>query len=479
MALSDQEELEMLRLRKQKASQAEKPQEPKEPTFGEKAGAGLYGAATGFAGGLGELEKFGAYDVPEYLGLREKGERDKVMGRQTIFPTIEEAQKVLGKVGIKKPREEVSGYETVGELIGGFGTSIPGLVRGGTKALLGVPTATREASAKAAEKLGFKLSPAQVRQAEPVGAQGATLFGEKNQTLANQLASKGTGKEVKEIDAPFIGERLKSLGGEFDKLYHGKVFNIDKEAVDALNQIRSIEAQLPSVAGVSPVAQVADEIVKNFEALSKRKGAVPGTFGIEGEALQRIRNALSEKARSTSATNAREIYNLIDVIDSSIAKYHPQIAETLDVIRPQYRNAIILEDLYRGGGIQGGDISLDRLGTMMRTDRGVARRTGKEIDDLAKLGRDLKLRAMWESAGGGTTAGEQTLKEALKTTMGVVPTATGLRTGAARGAQRFYATEPTTVAGRLVKTAPPRPVAGAIAGTAAGTTTRPLQSEEE
>ena len=73
MALSDQEELEMLRLRKQKASQAEKTQEPKEPTFGEKAGAGLYGAATGFAGGLGELEKFGAYDVPEYLGLREKG----------------------------------------------------------------------------------------------------------------------------------------------------------------------------------------------------------------------------------------------------------------------------------------------------------------------------------------------------------------------------------------------------------------------
>ena len=38
-----------------------------------------------------------------------------MMGRQTIFPTIEEAQKVLGKVGIKKPREEVSGYQTAGE----------------------------------------------------------------------------------------------------------------------------------------------------------------------------------------------------------------------------------------------------------------------------------------------------------------------------------------------------------------------------
>lgn len=28
-----------------------------EPTFGEKAGALAYGGATGFAGGLGELEK--------------------------------------------------------------------------------------------------------------------------------------------------------------------------------------------------------------------------------------------------------------------------------------------------------------------------------------------------------------------------------------------------------------------------------------
>ena len=472
MALNEQEELEMLRLRKQRAEQSRKP--PEEPTFGEKTKALGYGAATGFAGGLGELEKFGAYDVPEMLGLREKGKRDEVMGRQTIFPTIPEAEAGLSKLGIQKPRKEVSGYKTAGEILGGFGTSLPGMVRGGTKMLLGTPTATREASAKAAEKLGFKLSPAQVRQAEPVGAKGATFFGEKNQTLANQLASKGTGKQVDEVTEKFIGDRLKSLGGEFDKVYKGKTFNIDKDAVDALNQIRAMEAQLPGVAGVSPVAQTADEIVKNFQALTNRKGALPDTFGIEGEALQRIRNALTERARSTSSANAREIYHLVDVIDSSIAKNHPQIAKQLDVIRPQYRNSIILEDLFRSGGIQGGDVSLERLGTMMRTDRGVVRRTGQEIDDLAKLGRDMKLRAMWEPSGAGATAGEQTLKQALGTTMGVVPTAAGLRTRPARAAQRFYATPPTTAAGRFVK----GPMPGAAAGTAAGTATRPLQTEE-
>jgi len=445
-----------------------------EPTFGEKAGALAYGGVTGLAGGLGELEKFGAYDVPEFFGFREKDQRDKLAGRETIFPTISEAEKVLKKAGIEKPREEVGGYKTAGEIIGGFGTSLPSIVKGGVKAVLGAPTATREAAAKTAEKLGFKLSPAQVRQAEPVGAQGATFYGEQNQRLANELASKGTGKQVKEIDSEFIGKRLKDLGGEFDKLYKGKVFNIDKEAVDALQQIRAMEAQLPGVATVSPVAQTADEIVKNFDRLTSRKGAIPGTFGIEGEALQRMRNALTAKARSANATNAREIYNLVDVIDASIAKNHTDVAKALDVIRPQYRNTIILEDLYRSGGIQGGDISLERLGNMMRTDRGVVRRTGQEIDDLAALGRDLKLRAMWESAGGGTTAGEQTLKEALKTTMGVVPTATGLRTRAARGAQRFYATEPTTKAGKILKG---ERIPGAAA-TAAGTATRPLQSEE-
>jgi len=78
VALSDQEELEMLRLRKQKATQS---QEPKEPTIGEKAGAGLYGAATGLVGGTGEFEKFVADDIPEYLGFRDKEETLDVLGK--------------------------------------------------------------------------------------------------------------------------------------------------------------------------------------------------------------------------------------------------------------------------------------------------------------------------------------------------------------------------------------------------------------
>jgi len=432
--MSENEEFEFrARAEKEKAPKSE------EPGFGEKAGAALYGATTGVLGGLGELEKFGIYTVPQALGFQEPGEKQQLAGRETLFPTIEEVQKGLSKFDIKKPREDVSGYQTAGEIVGGLGPSLPGMIKGGAKALLGTPTVTRAASAKAAEDLGFKLSPTQVRQAEPIAEKGATGWGKENQTLANKLASKGTGVEVAEIDEKFIGDRLKDLGKEYDKIYKGNRFNIDKNAVDAIKQISATEAQLPGVAGVSPVKQVADEIITNFDRLSRLPGAKPNTFTIDGEALQRMRNALTQRARSTSASNAREIYNLVDQIDASIAANHPAIAAKLDVIRPQYRNSIILEDLFRSGGIQGGDISLERLGNMMRTDRGVARRTGKEIDDLAKIGRDTKLKAMWEK----TAEGDAGLKQALGTTLGYGASALGLKSRPARAIQRTLTTTPT------------------------------------
>jgi hypothetical protein len=465
MALSDAEKAELAALRKEA-------QIDTEPSFGEKAGATAYGAATGFAGGLGELEKFAAYDVPEYLGLREKGERDKVMGRQTIFPTIEEAQKVLGKAGIKKPREEVGGYETAGELIGGFGTSLPGAIKGGLKALVGSTSAVGEQSAKALEKLGFKLSPSQVREFGPVGERGAKGFGEYNQRVANNLASQGTGEGADFITKDFIKGRLSKLGGEFDKVYKGKTFNIDEDAVKAVKDILSEEAAAIGPSGTSAVKSAAEDIVNGFNQLVGRKGAKPNTFGIDGEGLQKLRNALTERARSTSRTNSHEIYNLVDVIDASIAKNHPEAAAKLAEIRPLYRNSIILEDLYRSGGIERGDVSLERLGTMLRTERSGVRRSEKDIDTLGRLGKENKLRAIWETEGKAPTEATQALKEGLGTDISRFVGAP-LRTRPARVVQRAVGGQPGTrrVIGPGVATAPQT--------IAAGTATRPLQSEEE
>jgi hypothetical protein len=370
------------------------------PSIPERLGATAYGAVTGLLGAPGELEKFGAYTVPEMLGFREQDEpRGKFMGRETIFPTIQEAEKGLAKLGIEKPREEVAGPRMLGEILSPTLMSGPRLAR----SIVGTPTRTSEATARKAEQLGFKLSPAQVRADVPIPMKGATGFAEQNQTLANKLASRGTGQEVDEIDRDFLRGRFQNLGQEFNNLYQGRVFNIDQTAVDAIRSIANFQNQLPSSAATNSVQKTANNIINNFNRLQRRPGAQPNTFGVEGEALQALRNSLSEYARSTSSRgDAREIYNLIDVIDDSIQRNHPQIAGQLQTIRPQYRNTIILEDLMRQKGIDQGNISLERLGNMLGSQRDAVRRGNMDIDELGRLGRELRLRARWEGEGGSS-----------------------------------------------------------------------------
>lgn len=438
---------------------------PTSPTFGEKAGALAYGAGTGFLGGLGELEEFGAYTVPEFLGLQEKGKRDNVLGtgRETIFPTVKEVQQVLKKVGIEKPREEVSGYQTAGEVLGGLGPSIPGLTKGLGKALLGGTTKIGEASAQAAERLGFKLSPSQVRAEGPVGERGAIGFTEHNQDLANKLASKGTGKEVKFVDDVFIGERLEDLGKSFDKVYQGKKFNVDPDAMQAIQQIANEEAAAIGRSGVSAVKSAADDILKNYRSLIGRSGAEPSSFAISGEGLQKLRNALTAQARTTSRGKAREIYELVDVVDASIARNHPDVAKTLETLRPQYRNSIILEDLFHTGGISRGDISLQRLGDMLKRERSAVRRTKQDIDELGKIGRDNRIKARWETPGQAQAEGQETMRKALGLDVPRV-LSYPLRSRPARALQRNLEKIPTV------------PAAGA---TAAGTAARPFQDKKQ
>ena len=444
-----------------------------EPTFGQKAGALGYGAVTGLVGGLGELEKFGAYEVPEMVGLREKGERDQFAGRETIFPTISETEKILKKVGIEKPREEVGGYKTAGEVIGGLGPALPGLAKGTTRALVGTPSRTSESYARAAEDLGFKLSPAQVRQDIPVPAKGATFFAEKNQNLANKLASASTGKEAREISPDFIRSRLADLGKEFDKIYKGKDFQIGPDAVSALRSIAANEMQLPTNAQVNAVKNTAKTFLDNYESLARKKGVMPETFSIEGDALQRIRSDLMAGARSaTNRQDAHQIYELIDIIDNSVAKYQPDVAAKLAEIRPLYRNTIVLEDLTKQGGIQQGNISLEKLGNMLG-QRKSGLRNQKDIDRLGEMGRELKLRARWETEGRGATGGEDVLGKVLGTGTDIAAALTGTRSRPARAAQRMLGKQPEVF--RISRPG----LANVPAGVAAGTITRPLQTPEE
>lgn len=468
MALSKEEQAELDELnRLEKWQSASQTRGMEEPSIGEKAKAFGYGAVTGLTGGLGELETLGAYTLPRMAGFEAPAPEK---GRATLFPTVEESRQVLGKMGVQRPREEVSGYETAGELVGGLGTAVPKAARKVAGAAVGVPSRTSEAYAKTAERLGFKLSPAQVRQDVPIPQRGAVGWSESNQKLANELASKGTGKTAKEINPDFIRERLKTIGGEFDKLYKGKQFNIDLEAVQAIDALRQVETMLPGVAQVTGIKNTANTIIEGFGRMASRPGAAPQTFAIDGSALQTIRNDLASAARSTSNRgDAHRIYELIDIIDGSVARNHPEIAAKLDVIRPQYRNSIVLEDLTRKGGIQQGNISLEKLGDMLGQAKGGVRRgAASELDELGEMGRALKIRARWQPVGAGTTEELGGMQKLLGLGTDISALATGTRTRPARAAQRFYAGRPA-----------PESVVRIPQATAAGTLARPINPPAE
>ena len=422
--LSEKEELELLQLRKQKAQFSQKP--VKEPSFGEKVGAGLYGAATGVAGGLGELEKFGAYELPKMFPeaarqnlatigiLPETDEKPK--GRQTIFPTVKEAEKGLQKVGIQPPREEVSGYRTAGEVLGGLGLSTPRMARGAGRLVGGEATQTGERLARRAEELGLQVKAPQVRESSPMSLSSSR----QSQTRANQLASETTGVPgVNEIDDAFIRNRIGALGNEYENLFANQQIRLDPQSIQALQDVANIQNLLPNAAaGVSPAAR---QSVNSILAQARQTGIAPGPE------LQRVRSGLLTAARNSPDMATRQgIFDLLEGIDQSIARNHPQIFAEIRRLNPLYRNTVNLEQLMQQGGIVNGDISLERLGNMLGQRTGSVRYQPTGLDELGLLGRNLGMRARWEPTGRSYTP-----------EMAAAGQAAGVRTGAVEALARF------------------------------------------
>jgi len=413
-----------------------------EPTFKEKVGAVAYGFGTSIPGMFGDIEAI----LPGGPEVGHKIKEGPLKGYETVFPTTENIQTGLTKLGFPQPREEVSGYKKGGEIFGGLAASIPSLLKTGTRALLGTASKTGEASARQAERLGFKLSPAQVRQDVPISAQGATSliknYSPENQTLANRLASRGTGKEVSEITEKTIRDQFDTLGAEFNALYKGKVFQIDPSMKYVLDNILQKESDL-GFAGSTTVRQATQAIANNIQ-----------NRVILGDDLQRLRNALTQRARSTeNKGNAHEIYNLVDQLDGAVGMFNKNLTQQLSVLRPQYRNTIILEDLFKAGGIKQGNISLERLGTVLREDASRIK-SPRDIDELGKLGRDLGIVARWEASGKKGTDTADILGQALSTKLSIIPKSLGLRSSLARTAQRKLADSPVSPIEKVGAVAP-------------------------
>ena len=387
---------------------------PGESTAAEKIAGFGYGLGSAMAGAPGEIE--------EFLTTPAKG--PKLLGEGQMFPTTKQVQKGLKEVGVEPP-EGTRGSQVAGEVVGSLVPAGPAAFRGAGK-LVGETTKEGSRIAKYAEQLGFKLSPSQVRADAPISEKGAIGFAKQNQTLANRLASKGTGKEVDEITESYISKQFKDLGDEFTTIYKGKKFPVDASAKTILDNIKQKETDL-GFAGSTTVRQAADTISENIE-----QGF------ILGDDLQRLRNALTERARSTNNKgNAHEIYNLVDQLDVVVEAKNPQMAEKLQILRPQYRNNIILEDVNKAGGLKQGNISLEVLGNVLRPDA-TRVKNPRDIDSLGLVGRELGLKARWQTQGQDIPE----LVERGTRTHGPLATAIRgatfpLRTRQARAAQRY------------------------------------------
>ena len=251
------------------------------------------------------------------------------------------------------------------------------------------------------------------------------------------MASNGTGKSVDEITGPFLTKRIKDLGEDFDNVYKGKTFNIDTGIKGQVQGILDREENL-GFAGFGTIKQAAQSIIDTID-----------TGKVAGNDIQRLRNALTQAARNTSDRGkAHEIYELVDVFDGAVESRNPGLKAILGKLRPQYRNTVILEDLYNSGGIKQGNISLERLGNQLG-DKSALRRNPQDIDNLGMLGSQLGLRARWESAGEDMPG---VIKGAVRT-HGMLPEvvrglSVPLRSRPARVAQR-YANRPAGATQRL------------------------------
>jgi len=402
---------------------------PGDPSWAQQMGGLTYGAGTQLLGAPGEAEEF----------LTTGGKGEKLGGEGQFFPTTKQVRTGLKEIGVEPPAK--TGFmQKTGEVLADVGMALPmGARTVGT--VVGSTTKEGERIAGIAERLGFKLSPSQVRADAPVSEKGAfNAFGKwdkHNQTLANRLASNGTGKAVDEITGPFLTQRIKDLGKEFDDVYKGKEFAIDPNAATFLQNLNYYEQQL-GFGGVPAIREATISILNNIQ-----------TGKIAGDDLQRLRNALTQTARTSSDRGkAHEIYDLVDKLDDAVESKNDGLKKTLDVLRPKYRNTVILEDLYNSGGIQQGNISLERLGNQV-SDKSSLRRNPQDIDNLGMLGSQLGLRARWETAGEDMPG---IVKGAVRT-HGMLPEvvrglSVPLRSRPARVAQR-YANRPAGATQRL------------------------------
>jgi hypothetical protein len=231
------------------------------------------------------------------------------------------------------------------------------------KGAVGLPSRTRELSARALEDQGIKLEAGQVRADSPVSSSG---FGPgnkaANQSAAHEIVTQDTGRIAKGdqgIDRAFLDERFDTLGKHYDEIFKDRSFKISPQTIDDL---RSYYAQESSIRPAQ--AKTASATARSIlEAVPEN-----GELNITGEGLQRLRTELQQTARTSSdAAERRGAWEMIQKLDDTIQQNNPQLADVLKRVNPLYRATAALDGAMKSGAIDGGDLSPEKFGSYLRS----------------------------------------------------------------------------------------------------------------
>jgi hypothetical protein len=344
---------------------------PKEPGFVEKAGAVAYGMGTSALGSLGDIEEF---VVPTQL----KG--GAPMGRETYLPTTKDIQKIYGAVGIPKPREDVSGYQTAGELVpavlaggkavyelGKYGAGKIGKMMSGGKDLAeelqkttgkrvqeeistaGTQAETAQSRALAAEKIAQR----EAGKGETAYSQlpGVTVSTEAGATKAIPQSLNEIGTNIRtKVDEKY--NALKATRETNTKANKAEAFNfaLNKEMAGQKvsdtgvfkKAIIKIDNEITNPDTDLAIASV-DSIKNQLKQIKKAMGVDPDTGvavgkGVSFEGLEILRRFLRDRASGLpaegfDAISQRQAGELAKTVEGVMEDFSPKIRKFID----QYR----------------------------------------------------------------------------------------------------------------------------------------------
>lgn len=362
--------------------------EPKKTTLKEamQPEAFTTGAVRGFLGGLGELEKFGAYTVPEMIGARKPGERDKLFGRETLFPTTEEVGKGMEAIGIEQRPGPMG---TAGEIMGGIGTAIPGLVSGGKALARGLMESKpgrllrgRETAA-AQERLGQTAAGAGAAAQRAIETQSAAETARLARSGERRAAAERAGeKEARRGETALrelAGVRTAEEAGRFKPIPAGKTEVGDFVRTEADKFVRNIKEARNAKA---------DELFGKASGQAKAYAQV-GQFADTRPVLQEIDKLIAKGGTEDYLNGLRRLRNDLD---------RTKNFEGLEVIRRKLGDAAFgaPEEGYKAISQQFAGDMRDLLTTAMRDFSkkigGEAEGAfGKYLDEYKRLSENLRV----------------------------------------------------------------------------------------